>query len=514
MDQLKQHAFTRREACKASIAAAGLAALHRTVGRGSVFAAKQPKLADSREAFESAFGAGKDTDTGLVQFRTPTDQEPVYNVLFASSGAEFIEADFSKYADGGRTEENAEIGYSQFLYDDAQQVYALRVGGFSLSRSHYVVTTHYSSSLAQRTGRSGNTLVLDESVSAASAGMNRVYARGSVMMETYDIRPIKPGDGVAAVGTTLEGWQTRYGPGEASQTGHIIEVPEVGRVLLGLPDSTVTEVDLVTESPITIAKAVSFAGACLPPDSALQQTFWAPGTPSGPVGIRTQIWYSEAAGGPIAVLIYVDGNEENGTSSRVLVSANAEYFNSAPDVAASTESPTTTQTTPSGSSSFAARQYVDPGTDSSTTSRILNAVIYEAPDEAAAKAYIQDEYFPQVRQTGIEAQPLEGFGDETYRYDDTLLHEWGMTGGSLITRAGAIIFGCVYIDTTAQPVGTIMEDLVAYLMAGTPSSDPVNLVTDGTSTGGWFAVFPPPGDPVVLGLVPAFDTDDINEDGF
>jgi hypothetical protein len=81
----------------------------------------------------------------------------------------------------------------------------------------------------------------------------------------------------------------------------------------------VSEIDLVLEESLPIAEAAVAFGNFLPANAVLEQTFYAIPTPTGPIGLRTHIWSFPDTEHTAISLMYVDGDEEAGTVSRILM---------------------------------------------------------------------------------------------------------------------------------------------------------------------------------------------------
>ncbi len=280
------------------------------------------KLGDDEDAFAAEFGAGTEIDGGMVQFGTTDSDTAVYYVRFTESGADHAEVDFTHLPDGGVTEEEADVGNSRFLLDDAVMSGQVVGGRLQFNHAGYYLTTWHSEALAAETGRTGNVLVLDEfTVQGDGPGIPAPFSRATISMEAFDEHEVQPHGEGATLGTSLESWWDAYGQGNASQRASHVANPPVEQLFLGTNQGGfVVEIDTNLERELPIQEAIDLVGQFLPANATLTQTYFAPPSPTGPIGLRTQLWNLSALKAvPATVTLYVNGSEASGTVSRILM---------------------------------------------------------------------------------------------------------------------------------------------------------------------------------------------------
>lgn len=282
--------ITRRDFFRASAGVAlAIGAMQRPVTGATAVG-----LAVERSVFDNALGAGTDIADGLVQYGSADNAPPMVLVRFGEHGAEYIEEDYSALTNGGRDDEAFAIGTSPYLPVDKQGRTSISLGSMRLNRSHFNLVAYTSASLAKATGGSGNVLVSDESFqySPAGGGIAIAWPRNDSATEFPDVVKIAPSGREAMIGGPMAGWESTYGDHESGQTAEVFQGTPFGDVFVGMSGDVVSQVDIEPPTPISMKDAVSFVGSCLPPDARLGQSHWNSPTPSGPIGLRTQLWWS------------------------------------------------------------------------------------------------------------------------------------------------------------------------------------------------------------------------------
>lgn len=303
-----------------------------TVGRPDLAAASQESgdvhLGEDRDAFEVALGPGTDLESGLARFGEPDTGEIVHYVRFTDGIADHIEVDLTCLPGGGLPPEEANVGDSRFLPDDADPGPTFAGGNLQFETSAFDFAVYASPSVATSTGRSGNLLVTDEH-GVAGDGMEQAprYQRATISMESFDVHPVTPTGEAAVLLAPLETWWDVYGEESAAQRGALVANAPLEPMLLGIrPDprdsqDVVGEIHIGLEQGIPIEEAVGYLGLFLQSNASLAQTHYAVPSPTGPIGIRTNVWILPSLVGPVYAvsMLYVNGGEENGTVDRIML---------------------------------------------------------------------------------------------------------------------------------------------------------------------------------------------------
>lgn len=324
---------TRRRAIKAILGGTVALGMVRYPGADELLAATPATIGTNRTTFDQSLGPGTDMPDGLVQYGYPTANQPAHYVRFDTTGAAFIESDYAQFPRGGREEVAAEIGQHLFLPTDAVVNHSVRMGFAMLGKSHFTTTTLSSATLAGTTGGSGKILVLDESRMADETRTmyEQIYPRKGIALERPDVVPITPSGNTAIIGAPLDTWILQHGEGGGAQTGYLLPIEGIGTATLSdNADNGVNGLDVYPNSVMSTQHAAIFVGSILPAGATLAQTHWCDPTLSGPVGLRVQMWRT-GNGQPIAVLMYVQDGEANGSVLRIIVSAEVASLNRGAD---------------------------------------------------------------------------------------------------------------------------------------------------------------------------------------
>lgn len=280
------------------------------------------RLGDGRDAFDSVFGEGLDTNTGLIQYGFTNDDEIVYFVRFNDDVADHIEIDLTSLPGGGLSDAYANAGESRFIPDDAEQITTFRAGNLQFETSGFDLASWSSSSMANATGRSGKMLVIDlHNVPGDGASATTTYERAIVSMEGNDVFEVIPSGSGAILTAPLDAWWEEYGQAPSSQRASHVANPPLEKMNLGisLTSSVVAEIDILLDEGIPIEDAIEFVGRFLPSDAMLEQTHYGVPSPTGPIGLRTNIWTLPSSGSQAMSLLYVAGGEEAGNVTRILM---------------------------------------------------------------------------------------------------------------------------------------------------------------------------------------------------
>ena len=300
----------------------------------SAQSAMSPRLGNDQATFDEVFGTGTDLEGALVQYPTDGDDAATYAVRFTEDIADQVEVDLSGSADGALPDGSADVGQSRFLPDDATLIVSFRGGDDGAARS-YDLSIHSSESLATDTGRSGNVMVLDiEQTAADGPGSGLGYISATVAMETAEVQEVIPTGAPAVIGDSVDDWQAAYGEGGAAQRFSFVDDPPVSGLSFDTQVTPATEQDDTPRGELSVAQIVirrlegedwpvaeAFAevGQLLPEDSVLEQTCVGLPTPWSPLRRRVQVWSTASLDRQIAMLFEIDGDEESGTVTKVVM---------------------------------------------------------------------------------------------------------------------------------------------------------------------------------------------------
>lgn len=300
----------------------GLAALGATtVSLGQsrfTLAAIDPKLGGSEADFSAAFGAGVDEDS-LVRFGDGSGGHAIYRVDFGGiDAAIMVEDDFTSMSGGGILDYQDQLGHSMFLPDSAQLIDALAGGNMPPGGSKFALTTY-------ATGDSNQPaliLVCDEVMPGEVNGsLSHILTRTNIVQNGNLV--LDPRDyGTPGTWPTcyagVDAWQAEYGYASPGQNNNAVANPPTpGSFMLG---STQIEIRLQEPSASTVEGA-TWIGNMLPQDAALEGAWLLPATASGPVGLRVSRWTSSADNVAFQALMYIHGDEQTGTTDRVILTA-------------------------------------------------------------------------------------------------------------------------------------------------------------------------------------------------
>ncbi len=301
-------------------------ALARTTGPGG-----SPRLGDDRAAFEQLFGEGADLDSGLIRYAA-NDGEAIYAVRFTDGIADQVEVDLAGLPGGGPEQEDADIGTSRFLPDDADEVASLSTSMVQRHSDTYVVTIHASAELAESTGRSGNVMVFDKRTALNSPAQSEYRSTAAtVAMETFDVHEVVPAGEQAVIGGPVEDWEFIFGPTTDDWQAERFEESPIGYLVFGtsgvsgsgelIDIGRVMDVDIRLDDPVPAQEAIAFVGSVLPPDATLDYTFATVPTEWELVTRRIQVWSLPAQQRRALVIIALDGTEASGDVVRIGLSA-------------------------------------------------------------------------------------------------------------------------------------------------------------------------------------------------
>lgn len=296
-------------------------------GRHAAGQPVDPQLGDTRDIFASSLGAGTEIEGGLVQFGTVDAGEPVYYVRFHQGAADSVEIDLTSLPGGGLDEEEAQVGDSTFLPDDAERIAAFSGGALQFDVHAFNVTAFHSTTLQASSGRSGNVLNINEhGVAGDGASGPAPYERAIISMEMSDVLPVTPhGEGPVLM-SSLDDWWAEYGQAPSSQRAAHVEHAPLTRMYFGTNSESrvVEEIDIVLAADLPVGEAIDYIGQFLPSDASLEQTYFGTPTPTGPRGLRTNVWVLPEAGVRAVTLLFINGSEEIGTVSRMLLAIESQ----------------------------------------------------------------------------------------------------------------------------------------------------------------------------------------------
>lgn len=140
-------------------------------------------------------------------------------------------------------------------------------------------------------------------------------------MEGNDVYEVVPSSTGAVLTAPLDIWWEQYGQAPASQrASHVADPPlETMNLGISLTGDLVAEIDILLDEGIPTEMSTNYLGRFLPSDAILEQTHYGVPSPTGPIGVRTTIWTLPSGGTQAMSLLHVNGDEEAGNVTRILM---------------------------------------------------------------------------------------------------------------------------------------------------------------------------------------------------
>ncbi len=301
----------------------------RSAQAGASDVAVGPELGDREAVFDSFFGSGEPLASGLTGYDA-RDSPASYAVRFTDDHADLVEVDLTGFPDGGLNDEDVRVGESRFQPDDARPLRSFTGGALRYGGEEFQLATYGSESLADRTGRTGNVMVMEARPTPGDGPSPPwVYTHATVAMESDDVNEVRPGGSGATIGAPIDWWFDAYGEGGASQRARLVDrSPLDGTLLLGTVTRDdrlyVREVEAAAQTTIPIGEAIALAESFLPDDAELVQTFVSLPSPTRPETRRVQVWSLGELQRYAAVVMSINGDEGTGDVRRGLVSLDTD----------------------------------------------------------------------------------------------------------------------------------------------------------------------------------------------
>lgn len=264
-------------------------------------------------AFDAMFGTPR-TEGWFTVYDFRDEGKAAYWVAWDANGfAHRIAIDFSAIAGGGLTFSPGLLGQSQFLPSDASINAAGDLTNLQIGQTGYYIAQHHSGDVQQRTGRSGNILVVDERAIPGDGPNNPNFIRTSVAMEAWEVNPIVGTGALPSPFSRYEEMGATFGSMSGNQRGSWLDSPPVpGRWMFY--DGTI---DIVLDEPIPAIDAASWISDFVPADAGEQSTtYWLPG-PGDTEGLRVSFWPYQHQN--LVALQVVHNGEESGRVSRMIL---------------------------------------------------------------------------------------------------------------------------------------------------------------------------------------------------
>lgn len=180
---------------------------------------------------------------------------------------------------------------------------------------------HHSDAAASITGRTGNIMVVDQTVPLGDGmqGPAPIH-RTNVAMETAEINPIVVTATAPGPRSTMEEWKAAYGEVSAAQRLFVVHNPPFP----GSWQFGEGEVDITFDPQVSTVDAADLIGSMVGlangqsiPEAPTSTHLLAP-TPDGPTGIRIHSWKPSRWHETHAIQM-IDGGEEGGTVNRIMM---------------------------------------------------------------------------------------------------------------------------------------------------------------------------------------------------
>lgn len=317
--------MTSRTTRRMLVRACGGAGVLLTMARRGRVTAQQDAqsggLGLTRDEFETIVGAGTEVD-GFVRYDDPVFRNAVIHVLYEEqrSGddrATFMEIDLSEtWSDGVLQDAALDHGLS-FAPFSSEPLARYVLGLVATQTDEFDVRVGENIELAAGAGP-GYIVSLEAPTpgDGAEAPSTQRIALATEEFRTLDVSPSgEPG----GLGRPYDEWIDQYGVLPASQAGPTFPVPEFdGGVLVGgVRAGTVDRIQGTSEAGMSLDTVLAAIGGWLPADAERERTFFLRPTPGGPIGVRIQTWNLPSLETRAAALLYVEGEGETETVSRV-----------------------------------------------------------------------------------------------------------------------------------------------------------------------------------------------------
>ncbi len=302
---------------------------------GSRYAGAQPmaasnplgaRIGGTRAAFDAEYGASRQ-EAGFTVYDFRHNGQAAYWVRFDANGsAEYIEIDFSALPGGGLDLTSESAGSSRFVPTDAEFFMAEGSGRYAL-HSGLFLKQYKSTQLAAATGRSGNLIVVDDfTLGPDGLAGPFIIERTYVSLETWEVNPVTATGRRPGIGDTQATWSAAYGAIQGAQSGWYLETPPLpgywGINFAQGEYGNATSISINLDTPISTVEAATWVSDMVK-SGVLVSTYWLPPTPGGPIGLRLHV-FNVGLGGYVFCVQYVNGGEQSGTVSRIML------FESAP----------------------------------------------------------------------------------------------------------------------------------------------------------------------------------------
>lgn len=272
------------------------------------------KLGDTRDAFDAEYGDGVE-ENGFIGYLTDREDVAHYHVAFNEDGiAEAIEIDFKHLPEGGLSLEEADLGTSRFLRDDATQGPLLRTGLHRADHGNYTFVAWHSPSLQQDTGRSGNVIVMDNfGIGAEGPMAEQVIHHTILSMETFEETKLQPTGSELGPDDSYDTWQQEMPDHTEYQWGwmSLDDAPIAGSWLVG--DGNVV---IVPEPPLPLSDAHDVVTERMPAGDVVWTTLFRP----GPVGGEyVRVHGVESEGRQYVAGQWIAGDEKTGEVLKIML---------------------------------------------------------------------------------------------------------------------------------------------------------------------------------------------------
>ena len=306
--------ISRRRLTQLMLSASFLTPGMRGAARSQSAQAAHAAIGQKREAFDATFGAGEDRGWFTV-YDFSAQGKAAYWVAWDAQGyAHRIANDYSASADVGLAFEPGLLGQSQFLPDDASINAAGDLTNLQIGKSGFYIAQHHSESVRNRTGRSGNILVVDQRAIPGDGLNNPNFTQTSVAMEAFEVNPVVPTGQLPTIESDWRQWQAVFGESWGTQRGTMPTYPPIpGRwMFYG------AGIDVILDEGIPAADAAHWVSDFLPAELGdMTTTYWLP-APGDDEGLRVCIWTGMPGMSTVALQV-VHGGEESGRVDRWVI---------------------------------------------------------------------------------------------------------------------------------------------------------------------------------------------------
>lgn len=305
--------ISRRRLTQLMFSAPFVVPIMHTAARSQPAQAATAAIGERRKSFDTTFGPGKDHG-GFTVYDFSAQGKAAYWVAWDANGyADRIANDYSAIS-GGLAFEPGLLGQSQFLPDDATINAAGDLTNLQVGHSGFYVAQHHSDSVRNRTGRSGNILVVDQRAIPGDGDNNPNFTQTGVAMEAFEVNPVVPTGRLPTIESDWQAWQSVFGESWGTQRGTMPTYPPIpGRwMFYG------AGIDVILDDPIPAADAAQWVSDFLPAGlGEMSTTYWLP-APGGDGGLRVCLW-TAANGMSTVALQVVHGGEADGSVDRWVI---------------------------------------------------------------------------------------------------------------------------------------------------------------------------------------------------